>query len=65
MTREDQVRDFMRAEHRADWGGFGWGCSCGAGRAFPLSPMSRCKAAAMLHLRAESRKAYRALESTP
>ena len=45
------------AEHRIDWGQFGWSCTCGAGRKWPLAPYSRGKAAGMAHQRAEARKA--------
>lgn len=39
-------------EHRTEWGHFGWACSCGAGRDWPLAPVGRARAAAQAHLRA-------------
>ncbi len=46
----------MSDEHRIDYGNFGWACSCGAGRDWPLAPVGRARAAAMRHQAAEVRK---------
>ena len=44
--------------HRVDWDHFGWACSCGRSRAWPLAPLGRGRAAARRHQVAEERKAY-------
>jgi hypothetical protein len=42
-------------QHRAEWGHFGWSCSCGAGREWALAPVSRARSAADRHLRSVAR----------
>ncbi len=44
------------ADHVVEWGQFGWACSCGAGRDWPLAPASRGRAAAQAHQRAAARR---------
>lgn len=51
-----RVTGARQGGHAVEWGHFGWACSCGAGREWPLAPESRAKAAAMAHLRAVNRR---------
>jgi hypothetical protein len=55
----------LRQEHRVQTGPFGWGCSCGAGREWPLAPESRASAASSAHLRSALREIQRTLCRQP
>lgn len=61
MNTYEQAGERVKAEHRAAWGNFGWGCSCGAGREWSLSPVNRARAAKDAHLRAQFRMAHDAI----
>lgn len=58
-----EVSRQVRYEHQAGWDHFGWSCSCGAGRQWPMASTVRARVAAQAHLSAQWRKAYRAARS--
>jgi hypothetical protein len=64
-TSWDDINAKVRAEHVVSYHESGWGCSCGAGRVWPLAPLSHGRAARDTHLRAAVRKAYRIATQTP
>lgn len=49
----------MTEQHHVEFGHFGWACSCGAGRDWPLAPIARARTAANAHLRAVHRRDWR------
>lgn len=45
--------DPINPDHYVQFDHSGWGCSCGAGRHWPLAPVGRARAAADRHLLAQ------------
>lgn len=51
-TAYEQAAELARRDHISSGNELGWGCTCGAGRKWPLQSVARARAARDTHMRA-------------